>query len=285
LSARLATYCSEYQAPASSAGAEQPVTLAVSPQAATAGGGEGVAASAVPSGDGRALRVTLTHPALAGKDFRCREGEVSGTPVLLYFKDQRHVALTVANAEEAVAAELTSIYGPPAEGQTVFRRCPPFRISETALCRYQMGRGGQVRVGTAVVDETETGLGVTLVRTLEYSQRPVRCRGADLAGDRRFGRVVLRGMRLAGPKPLCGSSLPATLRRRSIDAFPGRAGAVTLNQTPAKGFEPLSRYRCAPHSRRSEDRVRYRWRCANRLGDVLTFAFTAERPGGQARPR
>ena len=277
LDARLATYCSAYPAPSTSAGAEQVVLLSVGPGGATATGGEGVSASATPAADGTALRVTLSDPALAGRDFRCLEGTVDGVPVLLYFNGQRFVKMTAASAEEALAAELTSVYGPPAELQTVYRRCPAARLAETALCRYQMGRGGQVRVGTAVVDETEAGLSVTLVRTLEYSQVAVRCKSRQFSGDRQFGSVVLRGMRLVAPKPLCDAALPATLRRRSIDAVPGRAGTVVLNQTPAKGFEPLSRYRCVPRAVVRDSSVQYRWRCANSLSDVVTFAFTAER--------
>ena len=271
---QMKTYCSEYPKPADSSGDEIPVDLVVTETEATSSGGElGLAVAASPVTDGQA---TLASGTFKDREYRCLEGALGGAPVLLYFTGYRHEPLTALGAEAAVRADLIAKYGAAVAGTPAYLKCPAKRVAETALCRYQLGRGGLVRTGTYVVDESETGLGATRVRSLAYSQRPVRC-GARYQRAEQSGTRVVTDKQLVAPRVLCGSDLVRFLVRRSIDRFPRPMSRVEFKQTPAAGFEPLSRYVCVPNASANRKRVTYRWRCVNSLGDRITFRFAVAR--------
>lgn len=271
---QMKTYCSEYPKPVDSPGEEIPVDLVLTASEATSSGGElgqAIASSAVIGG-----QATLVAGVFKDREYRCLEGTVGGTAMLLYFAGYRHETLTAAGAASAVRADLVAKYGTATAGKPTYLACPAKRVSETALCRYQLGRGGLVRVGTYTVDEGETALGATRVRALTYNQRPVRC-ASKYQRDEQLDTRVVTGKKLVAPRVLCGSDLVRFLVSRSLARFPRPLSTVVFKQTPAAGFEPLSRYVCAPRATANRSRVTYRWRCANSLGDRVTFRFAVRR--------
>lgn len=271
---QMKTYCSEYPKPADSPGEEIPVDLVVTATEASSSGGElgqAIASSAV--SDGRAM---LAAAVFKDREYRCLEGTLGGAPVLLYFTGYRHESLSAAGAVAAVRADLIAKYGVALAGTPTYLACPAKRVGETALCRYQLGRGGLVRVGTYIVDEGETALGATRVRNLTYTQKPIRC-AAKYQRDEQLNTRVVTDKRLVAPRVLCDSALVRFLVSRSLARFPRPLPATVFKQTPAAGFEPLSRYVCRPGATADRRRVAYRWRCANSLGDRVTFRFTVSR--------
>ncbi len=271
---QMKTYCSEYAKPADSSGEEIPVDLVMTDVEASSSGGElALAVATAPVSGGQA---TLTVGVFKDREYRCLEGTLGGAPVLLYFNGYRHEPLTALGAEAAVRADLIAKYGVALAGTPTYLACPTKRVTATALCRYQLGRGGLVRVGTYVVDESETGLAATRVRALAYAQRPVRC-AAKYQSAEQSGTRVVTDKQLVAPRVLCGSDLVRFLVRKSIARFPRPMSRVEFKQTPAAGFEPLSRYVCVPNASANRKRVTYRWRCVNSLGDRITFRFAVAR--------
>jgi hypothetical protein len=285
-SGRLDKYCSGFAPPADAPPPLPAVNVTASAGGAAAQGGDGVStgAPAFVSDGGAVVQTTLASQALAGDDFRCLEGTVGGVPVLLYFDGFRHESLTASGAEAAVKRHLIETYGDSLAGRPTYLACPQKRLGETALCRFQLGRGDKVRVGTYIVAETEIALNATRVRSLTYSQKARRCAATYQRDEMRGSRVVL-DKKLVAPRVLCGSKLVRYLVARSVSSYPARRSTMSLNQTPAAGFEPLSRYKCTPGARRTGGSIKYRWRCKNRLGDKVAFNFlvsrkTASRPQG-----
>jgi len=272
---QMKTYCSEYPKPVDSSGEEIPVDLVVADSEATSSGGElGLAVAAAPVAGGQA---TLVSSSFKDREYRCLEGTVGGAPVLLYFTGYRHETLTAVGAEAAVRANLIAKYGAALARTQTYLACPARRLTKTAaLCRYQLGRGGTVRTGTYLVDEGETTLEATRVRALTYVQHPIRCAARYQSAERRGTRVVT-GKQLVAPRVLCGSSLVRLLVSKSIARFPRPMSRIEFKQTPAAGFEPLSRYVCVPNASVNRKRVSYRWRCVNSLGDRVTFRFAVAR--------
>lgn len=272
------TYCSGFPQPATSAGGERPVDIAISQGSATASGGDSVSVEVVPDPSGGRLAASFAAPQLNQLDLRCIEGTADGRAVLLYFDGFSHETLTPSAAESAVRKDLVATWGTE---PIRYVSCPASRVTDTALCRYKIGSAsGTVRVGTYTVDEGETSLTTSRVRNQAYRQKASKC-SAKYQRDEVAGSRVVVDKRLVAPKIFCFSDVVRMLQARAVKAYPSVVKAFTLKQTPAAGFEPLSSFKCTPRGKRAGAVVTYRFTCSNKLGDKVTYSFKVGRKGGK----
>ena len=149
---------------------------------------------------------------------------------------------------------------------------------ETAYCRYQIGRGDNVLSGEFSVTATPFQPIVQApLSQRTYSQRPIGCRSRYERSYTR-SRQRISNIDLRSPKPLCNERFIRTdLAAAALWAT--QHGRRTFNAglrgTNSVGFEKQAGYRCRLHSSSSAEKARFRVRCVNELGDVITYAFTA----------
>lgn len=223
--------------------------------------------------------------------WRCVKGKVNGTPFTFYFDG--YSAFSPQLARDAMLNDLDATYPTAVMRRLAYAKCPALQFlasDDASYCVYQIGRGRNVRAGSYLV-KMPKGFGDPVARrsySVRYSQRLVDCPSKYERSIANFSGAVgqrLIAQRLRAPRAECGASylwdVPSSATRAV--KLGKRSFVGWTHGTNTGGFDDMNRYRCRFRVRQVSGGRRYRVRCANKLGDRSTYAFTVRTK--RAKPR
>ena len=235
----------------------------------------------------------LDENELQYKDWRCLTGTVDGVPFTFYFDG--YGAFTTAIATAAVRDDLDQLYSAAVMKRLEYLKCPQAEFGieidnePSSLCEYQIGRGSNTRAGAYIVTVPKDSVVVaSRVSSNKYSQRVVGCPSKYERSEAFRGHSRIINKRLRTPKILRGSlfiKLDIADDAHRARSMGKRKFIVGEHGTNRAGFEESVTYPCRFTARKTGSNVRYKVKCANKLGNRIYYDFTIAPKAPKRKPK